>query len=227
MDNFQQRGIHLPIEADLVLSLGKACRPAQALRRNHLRTFASPFDWMMNYSLKTISNFFNNGFSTFFKEYTIIDKKNKYIVKDVKSGMLSLHDFPTDKNVADVYPEFIRKMNKRFTQTATNINTSRNILFISNRDIAEYPCFIEFINDMHDIMYNKNIYILNIHNSKEEEININYINKSTLFFDIRFHDCHQNVDGPDNPDRWMGNIEKWDWVMKFIKPTYEITGKYN
>ena len=43
---------------NFILSLGEACRPADALNRNNLRYFSSPFDWMMNYDLDTIYNFF-------------------------------------------------------------------------------------------------------------------------------------------------------------------------
>ena len=41
------RGI---IVADLFVSVGNACRPAHYLQKFNLRTFSSPFDWMMEYN---------------------------------------------------------------------------------------------------------------------------------------------------------------------------------
>ena len=43
------------LRADIILSLGIACRPAEQLRINKLRFLSSPLDWMMSYSLETVT----------------------------------------------------------------------------------------------------------------------------------------------------------------------------
>lgn len=42
------------ITIDAAVSFGPNCRAAEALRRNKLRFFSCPFDWMMKYSLDSV-----------------------------------------------------------------------------------------------------------------------------------------------------------------------------
>ena len=43
-----------PLNVDVVIGFGETCRVAEALKRNKLRYFSSPFDWMMNYKLDSV-----------------------------------------------------------------------------------------------------------------------------------------------------------------------------
>ena len=79
------------IEADFILSLGSACRPAWHLKANNLRYVSSPFDWMMNYRLETFINFLKqknlNGFFLNY-EYMNRDSGKTKVVKDLSSGTI-------------------------------------------------------------------------------------------------------------------------------------------
>lgn len=214
--------VDLPIKVDFVLSLGQTCKTAAALRRNKLRSFSSPFDWMMNYNLETVSHFFNNGFDNFFKNYSIIEKNaNHMVVKDLDTGMLSLHDFPSDMDAEQFHAEFIRKMTNRFNKTISKIKESDDILFVSNSDVKRYDEITCFIKNMDGLLYKKRIYYLNIYNNEQEKINISYINNA-IFFDIQFLDDHKNGAESSNLDHWLGNTEKWDALLKFVKTKQPI-----
>lgn len=88
------------IYADVVLSVGSACRTAHHLRKNHLRLFSSPLDWMVSSDLDIIYDLFCNDFKDFFLNYEVVkhskkgDKADEPIhVKDVKYDILSIHHF--------------------------------------------------------------------------------------------------------------------------------------
>lgn len=54
------------IKADYYIPVGEACRPAYWLQKYGLRRCALPFDWMMNYDLKTVCHTVKNGVGGWF-----------------------------------------------------------------------------------------------------------------------------------------------------------------
>lgn len=54
------------IRTDLFVSVGSVCRPAYYLRRFHLQSFLSQFDWIMNHKLEHIIHFLRNDGANFF-----------------------------------------------------------------------------------------------------------------------------------------------------------------
>lgn len=158
------------IYADISISLGEYCRVAWYLSEYNLRKFSSPFDWMMHYKLKDIQEIFHNDFTTFFKN---IKENKKYnashrYIQDLNNGMVSIHDFDRDKSIESQYKEFINKMQKRFNRLKSSIINSKNILFVTHRniDINEFKDFLFFMYNYH----NANYTILNIRNDTKQSI---------------------------------------------------------
>ena len=145
------RGI---IRADLFISVGGACRPAHYLKRFRLRTFSSPFDWMMNYKLEHIIYFLQNDGADFFKniENMGADEWVKtHRIRDIKTGMISIHDF----SISECYPEFISKHKRRFANLKKAIHKSKRIVFLSNRDddLQEFHTFLDEMKKIHSAKY--------------------------------------------------------------------------
>ena len=212
------------IHTDLITSMGAACRPAQALKRNNLRVFSSPFDWMMEYKLSTVIDFINNGFDKFFLQSQIIGTCGKnHIVKDELTGMIAMHSFPKDKTIEEFYPQFIYTMKKRFARLI-NLFKEYTFCFLMNRN--------DF-NDIEEFIYSfekkyRPLKVINILDNKIEENKIFKINNS-IFYNIQFDDGNINGRDRSNPDWWLGNVEKWDSVLSkiIIKRSFNFNVNYD
>lgn len=100
------------LRADIILSLGIACRPAEQLRINKLRFLSSPLDWMMSYSLETAAHLFKTKFETFFQYKSIIpDNLYFYHVKDITKQHPLNTSFPFGKDIEDFYGDNIQTEN--------------------------------------------------------------------------------------------------------------------
>lgn len=208
------------MEADFILSLGPACRPAWHLKLNNLRYLSSPFDWMMNYKLDTFIKFLKqknlNGFFEQ-KEYMNKDSGNTRVVKDISNEIISMHSFPVSVNIDEFYPSFIKIMNKRFERLIQIFEQSKTIIFISNRqDCDEIK---HFIFDFNELYKNKNIIYINVENSQllEYEEKDEYLAANIMFKHVYFNDVHPNGDTKDNPRYWLGNEECWTKLCSTLK----------
>ena len=203
---------------DYIMSLGNACRPAAALRRNNLRFYSSPFDWMMNYSLSTITDFFENGFHDFFINHIDLnmDKNNFRRIQDVKTGMISMHSFPTDIPIEERYLQFFEIMKRRFDRLKKIIHNSQEICFISNRD-GQVKNIEKFLLDMDRLFPNKILVYINIENSVEIGISYKKIKTNCYIYNFHFNDVHPDGAGPENPKFWLGNTKEWDKILKKIQ----------
>ena len=120
------------IRADVFISAGGACRPAHYLRKHRLRTFSSPFDWMMCYKLEHIIYFLQNGGQGFFtkiKEIRQNETNDNRFIQDSQTGMVSMHDFLRSQSIEECYTEFIHKHKRRFIQLKNEIKKSQTHSF--------------------------------------------------------------------------------------------------
>lgn len=206
------------ITVDYIMSMGPACRPAQSLRRNNLRLVASPFDWMMNYNIQQIYNFFKNGFDTFFSNlgdmHDNINDRRKII--DYNTGMISIHDFPINVSAIDYYPIFFKKMHNRFQRLCYILSESSCILFLGNRTY-NYTSISTFLLSMESIFPNKYFIYANIENQENDYFNIIDISEKLHIFDIRFNDTYCGKDKCQLS--WLGNTKKWDSFLSHVKLT--------
>lgn len=149
---FQAISSHSKIKADLFFSVGRACRPAFHLRRFGVRTFSSPFDWMMDYKLETVIRLFEEGFDTFFADVEdITENVTKYrSVRDIQNGITDIHHFPRNMEIEAVLPEFRETMTRRFNHLMSEIKKSKKVVIFSHRN-DEREVFEDFIRRLYRI----------------------------------------------------------------------------
>jgi hypothetical protein len=212
--------------ADIIISLGIACRPAQNLKDAKLRYISSPFDWMMSYSLDTVLYLFKNKFTSFFKNISVDKTKikpeysHKWVNDDVNK-IVSIHHFRWEEDIGDELELFRLKMQQRYRYLNFAMKISRKIIFISNRDI-NIKTARNFLKNIYKI-YRKKITYINIINTNsriQKEINEIKINNNLKYIEIKINDIH-----PDGSDKktnnafWLGNVDEWKNLMNKISLT--------
>lgn len=213
--------------ADVFISGGNACRPAHYLKKFHLRTFSSPFDWMMVYKLNDIAHFLQNDGRGFFAKIEEIPQDEKYecrFIKDCQTGMISMHDFPRDKSIDEYYPEFIDKHKRRFEKLKNEIKNAKNVVFIANRNepMKEFKTFLEKMQNFHKASYTLIIIRQNKQATKLKKTVRMTMRGGGIIIEYIFNDTHKNgSDGVSNPDAWLGNVEIWDEIMKELNFTHK------
>lgn len=127
------------IKANVFLSMGDACKPALHLREYGLRTFSSPLDWMMKYSLDEAYRCFSVEFSDFFTDCYDdggADGKERSVVSKSNAGMISIHAFPKNVALDEFLPTFKAQTKRRFMRIKAKISASQSVALISARAIS-------------------------------------------------------------------------------------------
>lgn len=117
---------------DVYLPIGSNCTPAYYLRACGLRTEAYPLDWM-TFSAQAMIHLFQTGFDDFFAsvaEEKAIDANSCRSVRDTTNGILSLHHFPKDREVADVLNYFRAMMRRRYLRLHDRLMNSGSLLML-------------------------------------------------------------------------------------------------
>lgn len=100
--------VYRPTVVDFVFSAGAACRTATMLRRVNMRTFSSPLDWMFRYDLSLYSDLLHKREFDLFREYEENEESpsEHRNVRDLRTGMISLHHFTKTKAFRNNCPIF-------------------------------------------------------------------------------------------------------------------------
>lgn len=124
---------------DLIISLGSGCHMADTLKRLGITEKTYPFDWSdcdgdaserLLKKCNLIKNHFKNALDKKdFVEYHTLEPKTRG-VKNIKTGIHYIHDFPWEKSVKDFFPEFLKKFERRIKRLYEDINNANNILFV-------------------------------------------------------------------------------------------------
>jgi len=211
------------MNVDFVIGLGEACRTAEALKRNHLRYFSSPFDWMIIYHLDKISSILekvaNHCKPDFFEECA----KNKIYaselytgVMDIQNQMISVHDLPKDMDISKAPKLFSLKYKYRFKNLNNMLKKANSVCFLTYRKISVED-MKTFINSIKQIYSFKQIYFINIIDSDEEALE-QYDDDGVKYLVFKFNDeCKNYREKEANPFFWLGNIEYWDKILNKIK----------
>nr|WP_246188443.1 DUF1796 family putative cysteine peptidase [Metabacillus lacus] len=122
---------------DAVISLGDLCLTSIQLKKNGLRNFSGVLDWMASPKLSDVNRLLKNKFSGFF------DRGNLRIigyagdtmicVADDHYGLVSNHDYGTDKNTLQYlgsHDEVINKYNRRIQRVLHTMETAERLLFV-------------------------------------------------------------------------------------------------
>ena len=142
---------------DAVFSLGHLCLSAIQLRKNNLRPFAGPIDWMTSHSLADVNRLLRNRFSDFMRPVNLRvlgynsgekEEGSTIYVRDDYYGVESVHDFDADQNTLDdlmTYPEVMEKYNRRINRFLEQMSESNRILFVRTEGSLEEARELELV----------------------------------------------------------------------------------
>ncbi len=160
------------IKGDCVFSVGSACRPAQWLRKTSKRFQASPFDWMMKYSLDTVIHCFKNKFADFFEDAEATGEiiGSQRVVRDKKNGIVSMHHFSKYVSLEDGKKDVRAKMIRRAKRVDKILKKSNSIILICNRQRDSLDDFKKFIRNFSKLYPDRNIALINIHSDNNSSV---------------------------------------------------------
>ncbi|MDI3410008.1 DUF1796 family putative cysteine peptidase [Bacillus sonorensis] len=113
---------------DAIFGLGHLCLTALQLRKNNLRHYAGPLDWVGTPYLTDLNRLLRNRFSNFLEPQNLritgystgVDSHERYIsLRDDYYYVDSAHDFKADQNTFDdivTYPEVKEKFSRRINR---------------------------------------------------------------------------------------------------------------
>lgn len=133
---------------DLVISLGQLCDVADALKKLKITEKTYPFDWSdcegnasdkLLQKCNLIKNHFKNAFDLKdFIEYHSSDSRMRG-VKNIKTGLHYIHDFPWETSVKDFFPTFLEKHLRRVKRLYDDIEKANNVLFVYHDTTKSLP----------------------------------------------------------------------------------------
>ncbi|MFF2908870.1 DUF1796 family putative cysteine peptidase [Paenibacillus sp. NPDC057934] len=211
---------------DLIVSLGMSCAPAINLRRNNLRKFAMPLDWMISFSLSDVSRLYRNKFQNFmeFENLSMLEethfllddgapiyperKENtpvkSYFIKDTQYNIISVHDFPIieGSDWTSSYSSYKAKLNSRISRFWDRLTKSQSTLFV--RWASHYEQAVELQSVLSQCLQ-KNSFTVLILNPVPDLQYVREIN-----WDIN------NVCVLEVPED-MNDYDSWDSILKDIQ----------
>lgn len=199
---------------DAIYSLGDLCLAALQLRKNNLRPFAGPLDWMSSPSLPSVSLLLKNQFNGYMDKSNLmpigystgVDSTEQYLcVTDTGYQIVSSHDFKASKNTFTnlaTYPEVKAKFDRRVKKFLDILSTGKRILFIRTEGTFEEILQLESVlsqlvkNDFHILLVN--------HTDTNDLIEKDWPVESVCAIEL-----------PD-VEKWQGNDEYWRSIFKDI-----------
>ncbi|MCM3197170.1 DUF1796 family putative cysteine peptidase [Priestia megaterium] len=199
---------------DAIFSLGDLCLASIQLRKNNLRPFAGPLDWMSSPSLSSVNRLLQNRFEGFMELSNLnptgystgVDSTDPFlVVVDKNYGIVSSHDFKADENTLThlvTYPEVKKKLNKRIQRFLDKMSTSQRILFV--RTEATFSEVLELESILSN-MVKKEFHILVVNHSNINDM----VEKSWPLERVTV------VKLPDD-EKWNGNDNYWKYILEGI-----------
>lgn len=210
------------IQVDLIMSVGSSCRAARNLQDNSLRYLASPLDWMCCYSLETVLALFQSGFENFFANRERVPGRyySHQHVRDLDTGMESLHHFPHGADIDAFYEsDFKPTAQRRFRTLDKLIKKSKHVLLLCNRDDA-HEAVVDFLLRFSKL-YRCNFTMINVRNTYPENnhaVHRYEVSGRCALIEHHFCDVHPKTGHEfDNSDWWTGNSEKWAEVLSTVE----------
>ena len=210
------------IRVDLIVNVGSSCRTARNLQDNSLRYISSPLDWMCNYSLETVLALFQSGFENFFANRERVPGRyySHQHVRDLDTGMESLHHFPYGADIDAFYEsDFKPAVKRRFRTLDTLIKKSRHVLLLCNRD-EDSERVIDFLLGFSKL-YGCKFTMINVRNTYPENshaVRRHEVSGRCALIEHHFCDVHPKTGYEfDNSDWWTGNVEKWAEVLSTVE----------
>lgn len=217
--------------SDIILSVGRDCRPARNLVINHLRDSSAPLDWMMGYSLDTVLHLFRNKFHDFFAEYEADSVEpegaaGNLRVNDTVNQIVSIHHFSDKKSLESSYLQFTEKMHIRIDRLENRLQKASVIALISSRTDTRDD-MIAFLRSFSAIYPHLEIRLINMRH--DEKMPFDSFRQETVCDDGRLsyieyilNDAGQGIQNPS------GNYPVWSRILaKYNTPASDaIRGKW-
>ena len=139
------------------------------LRRVNMRTFSSPLDWMFRYDLSLYSDLLHKREFDLFREYEENEESpsEHRNVRDLRTGMISLHHFTKNQSIQEQLPDFHATMNKRLQRLISEIQQSKDVGIVMNRDIPAEE-IKEFIDSLSRLSPSCAFHVLNVRHSETQ-----------------------------------------------------------
>lgn len=207
------------MKLDLFFSIGPACRPAYYLKMNFLRTFASPLDWQMSYSLDTCLHLFQTGFRTFFSEIREDPHRkgaheNRRIL-DTLNSITSIHHFDSRIPLDDALAGFHSVMQRRYEQLHAAILKAHTVGLVCNRE-EPLDCLSAFLSSFGQIYPDTGFILINIRNQNEaDSISMQEytLNARLAIKEYTFRDIYPDTEYREERE-WLGCPEKWNSILQ-------------
>ncbi|MED1741305.1 DUF1796 family putative cysteine peptidase [Bacillus swezeyi] len=200
---------------DAVFSLGHLCLAAIQLRKNNLRPFAGPLDWVSTHSLTDLNRLLQNRFAGFMdpKNLRIIgyntgEKKEGstiYVVDDFYN-IGSVHDFDAEENTLDhlaTYPAVMEKFNRRINRFLEKMSTGSRLLFVRTEGSLEEAQELERI--LSDLV--------------QHDFHVLLVRHSNVTGIVEKNWPLQKVCAVELPDKeiWESNNDLWTSMLEGVK----------
>lgn len=123
---------------DVIFSLGTDCSCAGYMKKNNLRSFSGPFDWLthasfavhMDLILSDFKGFMNiEDFLPLEKDAAALDNNCDYY-ENRKTGFYFFHDFKKDIPLETAFPTIKEKYNRRINRFYEQLKTNEKVLLI-------------------------------------------------------------------------------------------------
>ncbi|PAD35298.1 MULTISPECIES: DUF1796 family putative cysteine peptidase [Terribacillus] len=135
---------------DAVFSLGDLCLGAIQMKKNNLRPFSGPLDWMGTPLLPKVTQLFEKRFADFMlqENLRIVGKATEQmlLVSDDRNFVMSSHDFDTAHNSLThlaMYPQVKEKLDRRVNRLLEKLITAQRILFVRTNASLEETAELE------------------------------------------------------------------------------------
>lgn len=135
---------------DAVFSLGDLCLGAIQLKKNGLRPFSGPLDWMGTPQLPKVRELFEKRFADFMLRENLriigMATEKMLLVLDERNLIYSNHDFDTMRNSLTqlhMYPQVKERLDRRANRLLENLLTAQRILFVRTNATLEETAELE------------------------------------------------------------------------------------
>lgn len=202
---------------DMVMSLGENCLTAISLRELKLCKQSLPFDWSAGVipeqagiagflgKINLICTFFNNAFEEKdYREYNYAQPGEHRFVRNLRTGLQYIHDFPWEKSIHEYFPEYRNKYERRVKRFYNFIKESNSIIFvfIARSTFLPLEDILEGCKKLEDFFYGKKISFLILQNDEYiDKFSYDIFNLSDSIIYIKYNDF---IIDPVRPD--LGNF---------------------
>ncbi len=197
-----------------IYSLGDLCLAGLELRKNNLRPFAGPLDWMSSPSLPDVTRLLRQQFAGYMDQENLVpagystgvDSSEQYLCfTDTTYHIISSHDFKASQNSFNnlaTYPIVRAKFDRRITRFLDKLTHADKLLFIRTEGSFEEVIELEMVLST---MVKKDFSILLINH-------VNTVHLVEKNWPIR-NVCVIEL---PNQEKWLGNDALWKEILTDI-----------